>query len=116
MTCLTEKTLRTERKYTGKIISVDLLDIEPPNGHKAKREAFAGWQFANRRDGRGSSPLDRFKGRARGEEMSGGIDLPCNRGATKHKNRPEERPDTVELPWCFNSHNTIDKSNNTSWN
>ena len=27
---LTEKTLATERKYTGKIISVDLLDIELP--------------------------------------------------------------------------------------
>ncbi len=26
MTDLTEKTLATERKYTGKIISVDLLD------------------------------------------------------------------------------------------
>ena len=59
---LTEKTLHTERKYTGKIISVDLLDIELPDGRKAKREAFAGGQFANRRDGRGSSPLDRFKG------------------------------------------------------
>ena len=35
---LTEKTLRTERKYTGKIISVDLLDIELPDGRKAKRE------------------------------------------------------------------------------
>ena len=30
---LTEKTLATERKYTGKIISVDLLDIELPDGH-----------------------------------------------------------------------------------
>ena len=27
---LTEKTLATDRKYTGKIISVDLLDIELP--------------------------------------------------------------------------------------
>ena len=35
---LTEKTLATERKYTGKIISVDLLDIELPDGRKAKRE------------------------------------------------------------------------------
>ena len=35
---LTEKTLVTERKYTGKIISVDLLDIELPDGRKAKRE------------------------------------------------------------------------------
>ena len=34
---LTEKTLVTERKYTGKIISVDLLDIELPDGRKAKR-------------------------------------------------------------------------------
>ena len=35
---LTEKTLAKERKYTGKIISVDLLDIELPDGRKAKRE------------------------------------------------------------------------------
>ena len=35
---LTEKTLATELKYTGKIISVDLLDIELPDGRKAKRE------------------------------------------------------------------------------
>ena len=35
---LTEKTLAAERKYTGKIISVDLLDIELPDGRKAKRE------------------------------------------------------------------------------
>ena len=35
---LTEKTLATERKYTGKIISVDLLDIELPDGRTAKRE------------------------------------------------------------------------------
>ena len=33
-----EKTLATERKYTGRIISVDLLDIELPDGRKAKRE------------------------------------------------------------------------------
>ena len=32
MNDLTEKTLNTERKYTGKIISVDLLDIELPDG------------------------------------------------------------------------------------
>ena len=38
MTDLTEKTLATERKYTGKIISVDLLDIELPDDRKAKRE------------------------------------------------------------------------------
>ena len=31
MANLTEKTLHTERKYTGKIISVDLLDIELPD-------------------------------------------------------------------------------------
>ena len=37
MTDLTEKTLATERKYTGKIISVDLLNIELPDGRKAKR-------------------------------------------------------------------------------
>ena len=35
---LTEKTLETERKYTGKIISVDLLDIELPDGRKAEVE------------------------------------------------------------------------------
>ncbi len=34
---LAERTLTTERKYTGKIISVDLLDIELPNGRKTKR-------------------------------------------------------------------------------
>ena len=38
MTDLTEKTLSTERKYTGKIVSVDLLDIELPDGRRAKRE------------------------------------------------------------------------------
>ncbi len=38
MADLTEKTLAAERKYTGKIISVDLLDIELPDGRKAKRE------------------------------------------------------------------------------
>lgn len=32
MTGLTEKTLATERMYTGKIISVDILDIELPEG------------------------------------------------------------------------------------
>ena len=38
MTDLTEKTLATERKYTGKIVNVDLLDVELPDGRKAKRE------------------------------------------------------------------------------
>ena len=38
MADLTEKTFATERKYTGKIISVDLLDIELPDGRRAKRE------------------------------------------------------------------------------
>ena len=38
MADLTEKTLATERKYTGKIISVDQLDIELPDGRKATRE------------------------------------------------------------------------------
>ena len=38
MTDLTEKTLNAERKYTGKIISIDLLDIELPDGRRAKRE------------------------------------------------------------------------------
>ena len=35
---LAEKTLAIDRKYTGKIISVDLLDIELPDGRRAKRE------------------------------------------------------------------------------
>lgn len=34
----TEKTLACERKYTGKIINVDLVDIELPDGRIAKRE------------------------------------------------------------------------------
>ena len=34
MTDLTGKTLATERKYTWKVISVDLLDIELPGGRK----------------------------------------------------------------------------------
>ena len=38
MTNLTEKTLATEHKYTGKIFSVDLIGIELPDGQKAKRE------------------------------------------------------------------------------
>ena len=38
MTDLTERTLATARKYTGKIISVDLIDIELPDGRKATRE------------------------------------------------------------------------------
>lgn len=33
-----EKTLACERKYTGRIISVDLVDIELPDGRKTKRE------------------------------------------------------------------------------
>ena len=44
-TDLTEKTLATERKYTGKIISVDLLDIELPDGRKAKREVIRHGKF-----------------------------------------------------------------------
>ena len=40
---LTEKTLAAERKYTGKIISVDLLDIELPDGRKAIAEEW--WHF-----------------------------------------------------------------------
>ena len=35
---LTEKTISCERKYSGKIISVDMLDIELPDGRRAKRE------------------------------------------------------------------------------
>lgn len=31
---LTEKTLASDRKYTWKVISVDLLDIELPGGRK----------------------------------------------------------------------------------
>ncbi len=38
MNDLTEKTLAAERMYTGKIISVDLLDVELPDGRRAKRE------------------------------------------------------------------------------
>ena len=34
----TEKTLKAERTYTGKIISVDVLDIELPDGRRTKRE------------------------------------------------------------------------------
>ena len=34
----TEKTLASQRMYTGRIISVDLVDIELPDGRKAKRE------------------------------------------------------------------------------
>ena len=34
----TEKTLHSERVYTGRIIDVDLVDIELPDGRKAKRE------------------------------------------------------------------------------
>ena len=34
----TEKTLACERKYTGKIINVDLIDIELPDGRRTKRE------------------------------------------------------------------------------
>ena len=33
-----ERTLSAERKYTGKIISVDLVDIELPDGRRTKRE------------------------------------------------------------------------------
>ena len=33
-----EKTLASERKYVGKIINVDLLDIELPDGRRTKRE------------------------------------------------------------------------------
>ena len=33
-----EKTLACERKYTGRIINVDLVDIELPDGRIAKRE------------------------------------------------------------------------------
>ena len=38
MDLFTEKTLRSERKYTGKIINVDLVDIELPDGRRAQRE------------------------------------------------------------------------------
>ena len=34
----TEKTLASQRMYTGRIISVDLVDIELPDGRIAKRE------------------------------------------------------------------------------
>ena len=53
---LTEKTLACERKYTGKIVSVDLLDIELPDGRRAKREVIrhgnAVAVLARRPDGR----------------------------------------------------------------
>ena len=53
---LTEKTLAAERKYTGKILSVDLLDIELPDGRRAKREVIrhgnAVAVLAKRPDGR----------------------------------------------------------------
>ena len=38
MDLFTEKTLHAERVYTGRIIDVDLVDIELPDGRKAKRE------------------------------------------------------------------------------
>lgn len=38
MTDRTEKTLATERKYTGRIISVDLLGIELPDHSKTFEE------------------------------------------------------------------------------
>ena len=33
-----EKTLATTRTYTGKIVNVDVLDVELPDGRRAKRE------------------------------------------------------------------------------
>ena len=51
-----EKTLACERKYTGKIINVDLVDIELPDGRIAKREVVrhghAGGILARRPDGK----------------------------------------------------------------
>ena len=38
MDLFTEKTLHAERVYTGRIINVDIVDIELPDGRKAKRE------------------------------------------------------------------------------
>jgi len=35
---LTEKTLASERKFTGRLIGVDVLDVELPDGRRAKRE------------------------------------------------------------------------------
>ena len=35
---LAEKTVASQRMYTGKIINVDLLDIELPDGRRTKRE------------------------------------------------------------------------------
>ena len=37
MTDLTEKTLSSDRKYTGKIISVDLLDIELTDARRSAK-------------------------------------------------------------------------------
>ena len=48
MTGLTEKTLATERKYTGKIISVDLLDIELPEWRKTL-SAWLCWRLKKER-------------------------------------------------------------------
>ena len=50
MTDLTETTLAAERKYTGRIISVDLLDIEMPDGRRAKREALSETPHAQDQD------------------------------------------------------------------
>ena len=44
MTELTEKMLATERKYTWKTTSVDLRDIEQPDGRKA-RSAWFCWKL-----------------------------------------------------------------------
>ena len=40
-----EKTLVAERKYTGKIINVDLLDIELPDGRKTCLTSVAGMRL-----------------------------------------------------------------------
>ena len=57
MTDLTEKTLATERKYTGKIISVDLLDIEllrlrPVSRPRRLGDPLAVYENAHRPDAR----------------------------------------------------------------
>ena len=45
---LTEKTLAADRKYTWKVISVDLLDIELPDGRKTL-SAWLCWRLKKER-------------------------------------------------------------------
>ena len=45
MTGLTEKTLATERKYTGRIVSVDLLEIKMPSGGRTTLSVWLFWKL-----------------------------------------------------------------------